>query len=166
MKIQPITHNTLAETVAGKLATSLLDGSLVPGSQLPSERDLMNQLGVSRATLREALKALEESRLIEARPNVGWFVHAIDEANVTKARELANVHGTAHRRAPPRTNRQPVRCAYRSPPKSRCTSPTCTPTAWELSSSSPGGSVKRFKTPTCWWSEPARWATTSSRTWR
>jgi len=58
MKIQPIPHNTLAETVAGKLASSLLDGSLLPGSQLPSERDLMNQLGVSRATLREALKAL------------------------------------------------------------------------------------------------------------
>jgi len=42
MKIQPITHNTLAETVAGKLAASLLDGSLMPGSQLPSERELMN----------------------------------------------------------------------------------------------------------------------------
>jgi molybdopterin/thiamine biosynthesis adenylyltransferase/DNA-binding transcriptional regulator YhcF (GntR family) len=92
MRIQPITHNTLAETVAGKLAASLLDGSLLPDSQLPSERDLMNQLGVSRATLREALKALEESRLIEARPNVGWFVHAIDESNVTKARELAKIN--------------------------------------------------------------------------
>jgi DNA-binding FadR family transcriptional regulator len=39
MKIQPITHYTLAETVAGKLAASLLDGSLMPGSQLPSERE-------------------------------------------------------------------------------------------------------------------------------
>ena len=95
MRIQPITHKTLAETVAGKLAASLLDGSLVPGSQLPSERELMNQLGVSRATLREALKALEESGLIEARPNVGWFVHVIDESNVTKARELAHTDGTA-----------------------------------------------------------------------
>ena len=94
MRIQPITHKTLSETVAGKLAHSLLDGSLVPGSQLPSERELMNQLGVSRATLREALKALEESGLIEGRPNVGWFVHAIDESNVTKARELAHVDGT------------------------------------------------------------------------
>ena len=109
MKIQPITHKTLAETVAGKLAASLLDGSLVPGTQLPSRRELMNQLGVSRATLREALKALEESRLIEARPNVGWFVHAVDESNVTKASELAACSGcstpalrrerTAHRSA-------------------------------------------------------------------
>jgi adenylyltransferase/sulfurtransferase len=93
MKIQPIPHNTLAETVAGKLAASLLDGSLLPGSQLPSERDLMNQLGVSRATLREALKALEESRLIVARPNVGWFVDAINESNLPKAMELANLDG-------------------------------------------------------------------------
>ena len=93
MKIQPIPHNTLAETVAGKLAASLLDGSLLPGSQLPSERDLMNQLGVSRATLREALKALEESRLIVARPNVGWFVDAVNESNLPKAMELANLDG-------------------------------------------------------------------------
>ena len=93
MKIQPIPHNSLAETVAGKLAASLLDGSLLPGSQLPSERDLMNQLGVSRATLREALKALEESRLIVARPNVGWFVDAVNESNLPKAMELANLDG-------------------------------------------------------------------------
>jgi molybdopterin/thiamine biosynthesis adenylyltransferase/DNA-binding transcriptional regulator YhcF (GntR family) len=89
MKIQPIPHQTLAETVAGKLAASLLDGSLAPGTQLPAERELMNQLGVSRATLREALKALEEYQLIESRPNVGWFARRIDEGNVTKARELA-----------------------------------------------------------------------------
>ena len=94
MKILPITHNTLAETVAGKLAVSILDGSVVPGSQLPSERELMSQLGVSRATLREALKTLEESRLIEGRPNVGWFVHSIDESNVAKARELARQDGS------------------------------------------------------------------------
>jgi molybdopterin/thiamine biosynthesis adenylyltransferase/DNA-binding transcriptional regulator YhcF (GntR family) len=98
MRIQPISHNTLSETITGKLATSMLDGSLVPGSQLPSERELMNQLGVSRATLREALKALEESGLIEARPNVGWFIHALDESNITKARELAHKDGFAQLR--------------------------------------------------------------------
>jgi molybdopterin/thiamine biosynthesis adenylyltransferase/DNA-binding transcriptional regulator YhcF (GntR family) len=93
MKIQPVSHRSLAETVAGKLAGSLLDGNLVPGGQLPSERELMSQLGVSRATLREALKTLEESSLIEAHPNVGWFARAINESNVAKARELAHVSG-------------------------------------------------------------------------
>ena len=88
MKIQPLTHKTLAESAAGKLATSLMDGSLPPGTQLPPERELMNQLGISRATLREALKALEKNNLIESRPNVGWFACAIDEANITQAKEL------------------------------------------------------------------------------
>ncbi len=89
MKIQPITHRSLSATIAGKLADSLLDGSIAPGSQFPAERELMSQFGVSRATLREALKILEESNLIESRPNVGWFAGKITAANITKARELA-----------------------------------------------------------------------------
>jgi adenylyltransferase/sulfurtransferase len=90
MKIEKISHKTLAETAAGKLAASLLDGSLAQGAQLPPERELMNQLGISRATLREALKALEENHLIESRPNVGWFARQIDESNITQAKELAS----------------------------------------------------------------------------
>src|SRR5688572_6850791 len=91
MKIEPVAHHSLAETVAGKIAASLLDGSLKPGLQLPPERELINRLGISRATLREALKALEENKLIESRPGVGWFACAIDEKNVAQARELASV---------------------------------------------------------------------------
>src|SRR5574339_1319619 len=89
MKIQKISHKTLAETAAGKLAASLLDGSLAQGGQLPPERELMNMLGISRATLREALKTLEENRLIESRPHVGWFARRIDETNIAQAKELA-----------------------------------------------------------------------------
>src|SRR5512146_1780750 len=89
MKIEKISHKTLAETAAGKLAASMLDGSLAQGAQLPPERELMNQLGISRATLREALKALEENNLIESRPNVGWFARKIDESNIAQAKELA-----------------------------------------------------------------------------
>ena len=75
MKIQPVNHRTLAETVAGRLAASMIDGNLPPGDQLPPERVLMSQLGVSRATLREALKALEENSLIEFAPE-RWLVCA------------------------------------------------------------------------------------------
>ncbi len=90
MKIQKISHKSLAETAASKLAASLLDGSLAQGAQLPSERELILQFGISRATLREALKALEENRLIESRPHVGWFARKIDESNITQAKELAS----------------------------------------------------------------------------
>jgi len=89
MNIDPVPRRTLPEAVAGKLAISILNHSLQSGSQLSPERELMRQLAVSRSTLREALKVLEENRLIEARPGVGWFVSPITEANLAKAHELA-----------------------------------------------------------------------------
>jgi len=85
----PVPRKTLAETVAGRLAVSILDESLQTGSQLPPERELMRQLAVSRSTLREALKLLEEARLIEARPGVGWFVCKLNETNIGQVHELA-----------------------------------------------------------------------------
>lgn len=89
MTIKPISYLTLAQVAAGKLATSILNGSLKPDDQLAPERELMKQLGISRSTLREALKALADSGLIEARPGRGWFVRHIDETNFAKAHKLA-----------------------------------------------------------------------------
>jgi len=89
MTIKPITHRSLAEIAAGKLAASILDNTLKPDSQLAPERALTKQLGISRSTLREALKILAENQLIEARPGIGWFVCTINEENVAKAHELA-----------------------------------------------------------------------------
>ena len=109
MKIQPIVHKTLAEAVAGKLTASLLDGSLEPGTQLPPERELITRFGISRTTLREALKTLEKNRLVESRKNVGWFALRIDESNMTQAREMAGPARQAERvaRNEPPTN--PIR---------------------------------------------------------
>jgi molybdopterin/thiamine biosynthesis adenylyltransferase/DNA-binding transcriptional regulator YhcF (GntR family) len=92
MKIQPVTHRTLAEIVAGRLAASLLAGTLKPGERLPSERELIGLLEVSRATLREGLKSLEQNRLIEAQQGVGWFACPMDDNNVARARELAEAY--------------------------------------------------------------------------
>ncbi len=100
MKMQPLTHNkTLSEAAAGKLASSILDGTLAPGTRLPAERDLMNQLGISRATLREALKTLEKNHLIESKPHIGWFAREINESNLTQAKEMAGGEIQTGRRA-------------------------------------------------------------------
>lgn len=59
-------HNAFEETVeriAGAIKTRLLS----PGDQLPPERELAQQLGVSRSTLREALRVLVEAGYLEAR---------------------------------------------------------------------------------------------------
>ena len=92
MKISPVGHVTLSQAVAGRLSASLLDGSIKTGDQLPSERELIQQLEVSRATLREALKAMEENDLIEARAGVGWFARKLDAENLAAARELAGIY--------------------------------------------------------------------------
>ena len=57
MKIHPVRHQTLAEIVAGRLAGSIIDAQWKPGEQLPAERTLMAQLGVSRTTLRKACES-------------------------------------------------------------------------------------------------------------
>ncbi len=89
MTIKPVPRKSLTDVVAAKIAASILDGTLPPGSQLPPERELMLQLEVSRSTVREALKVLEDGRLIEARPGVGWFTCPIDAGNFTQAHEMA-----------------------------------------------------------------------------
>lgn len=85
-----IARKSLAEIIAGKLAANILDGKVTAGTQLEPERDLVKEFGVSRSTLREALKILLDSRLIESRVSVGWFVCEITAGNLARARELAS----------------------------------------------------------------------------
>lgn len=65
---------TLADATSEALQRAILSGQFLPGSQLPPEFDLMAQLGVSRTTLREALKRLEEQGLILRRRGRGTYV--------------------------------------------------------------------------------------------
>lgn len=57
------------------LAALLEGGTYQPGDQLPPEPELAQQLGISRATLREVMRAFEERGLITRRHGVGTFVH-------------------------------------------------------------------------------------------
>jgi DNA-binding FadR family transcriptional regulator len=59
-------RNTFEETVE-RLAHAIKLGVVAPGERFPSERVLAPQLGVSRVTLREALRALEQAGYIESR---------------------------------------------------------------------------------------------------
>ena len=56
------------------VAEQIAHGELPPGSQLPSERSLCDQLHVSRTTVRRALAALVEDGLVESAPGRGTFV--------------------------------------------------------------------------------------------
>ena len=67
-------YMTLADATSAALQQAILSGKFPPGSQLPPEFDLIAQLGVSRTTLREALKRLEEQGLIFRRRGRGTYV--------------------------------------------------------------------------------------------
>jgi DNA-binding transcriptional regulator YhcF (GntR family) len=84
-----VSHQTLQEQVAGRLAALILDTPLPAGHQIPPEREMMARLGVSRPTLREALQALAELGLLEARPGVGWFVRKPSSTHLPTLRQLA-----------------------------------------------------------------------------
>lgn len=64
----------LYERIVQQIQERILTGELGAGYQLPTERELAEQFGVSRTAVREAMKALAQSGLIEVRPGRGTFV--------------------------------------------------------------------------------------------
>src|SRR5918995_229573 len=72
----PVQAVTAFEETVERLGTAIRLGLLPPGAQLPPERDLAEQLGISRSTLRQALTALTQSGHLAAvrGRGGGWFV--------------------------------------------------------------------------------------------
>ena len=68
------------EQIAEVLEAEIRAGALGAGDRLPGERDLAQRMGVSRATIREALGALQLAGLIETRQGAGSFVAATPPA--------------------------------------------------------------------------------------
>jgi GntR family transcriptional regulator, transcriptional repressor for pyruvate dehydrogenase complex len=64
VQFQPIRSARAFEEIANQIRTELAEGRLRVGSRLPAERALSEQFGVSRNTLREALRSLENAGLI------------------------------------------------------------------------------------------------------
>ena len=73
---EPVQAVTTFEETVERLGTAIRLGLLGPGAQLPPERELADQLGISRSTLRQALTALTQSgHLVAVRGRSGgWFV--------------------------------------------------------------------------------------------
>jgi DNA-binding FadR family transcriptional regulator len=61
----PIQRRKISHEVFDRLMARIRSGALPPGSQLPSERELMEEYGVGRPAVREALQTLERSGIVE-----------------------------------------------------------------------------------------------------
>lgn len=74
MDLKPIKTKKIYEEIVEQIRQLVQDGELEPGDKLLSERELSDRLKVSRASVREALSALEIMGLIEVRPGGGTFI--------------------------------------------------------------------------------------------
>lgn len=71
---QPVQSTTVVQQIIDKITHSLIKGELKPGDRLPPEPELAVQLGVSRTSLREALKTLCGIGVLNARKRGGTFI--------------------------------------------------------------------------------------------
>lgn len=79
----------LATAVVGDLADRIVVGEFAAGAPLPGEPVLCDRFGVSRITIREAVKALEAMRLVEVRQGAGTTVRGREEWNLLDQTVLA-----------------------------------------------------------------------------
>jgi GntR family transcriptional regulator, transcriptional repressor for pyruvate dehydrogenase complex len=65
--LKPVHKQSLSEAVFLQLRDQIVNGELAPGASLPAERVLCEALGVNRGSIREALRRLQQSRLVSVR---------------------------------------------------------------------------------------------------
>lgn len=61
-----------------KIKEMILSGEIGPGDRLPPEKDLSERLGLSRSSMREAVKALEVIRVLDVRRGDGTYVTSLE----------------------------------------------------------------------------------------
>lgn len=83
----------IPDTIAHQLETRILEGSLKPGDRLPAERELAVELGVSRPSLREAIKQLVSRELLVSRHGGGTYVtDRLDTSFIVPWQQLIDQH--------------------------------------------------------------------------
>ena len=75
--VEPIKSTRIYEEIIRQIKTLVQEGKLKSGDQLPPERELAERFKVSRASVREALRALESMGLLEIRRGEGTFVREV-----------------------------------------------------------------------------------------
>jgi DNA-binding FadR family transcriptional regulator len=76
LPLQAVEPRRLYRQIADQIAQLIASGEFLPGARLPAERELASSLGVSRASVREAIISLEMGGLVEVRVGSGIFVTA------------------------------------------------------------------------------------------
>jgi DNA-binding FadR family transcriptional regulator len=76
--LKPIKTKKIYEQIVDQIGLLVAEGQLKPGDRLPSERELVERFQVSRASIREAISALEMMGLIEVRSGEGTYIRQVN----------------------------------------------------------------------------------------
>ena len=91
-QLRPVTRPRLYEVIVEQLCTYIADNEMMPGEKLPAERDLATKLSVSRASLSQALVALEVQGVLSVRHGDGAILvrRPTEERAIRALREHAD----------------------------------------------------------------------------
>ena len=104
-RLNEIPQTSLRIRVANAIRDAIIEGDFKPGEKIP-EKELAEELGVSRTPVREAIRILEQQGLVEVRPKYGTFIanldwqEAHDSLSVRAALEQLAVQQTMERLSP------------------------------------------------------------------
>lgn len=85
MRYTAIKTGRLADDVSNQIKEAIFQGDYQPGEKIPSEHELVGLFGVSRVIVREAIRNLEQTGLVEIRrgPKGGAFVQSLSHNSVS-----------------------------------------------------------------------------------
>ena len=84
MEFTPVKTKRLYEEIVEQIKQLITGGNLKPGDKLLPEREMAERLQVSRASVREAIRALEMLGFVEIRPGDGTFVRDTDTDDIIR----------------------------------------------------------------------------------
>lgn len=99
MSLSPVRQSSLSDQVVERLRAEIVEGRWKVGERIPPEPELIAELGVARGTLREALRALQYSGMLDIRRGDGTFVSARSEVPGALARSGGTIGDVLEARA-------------------------------------------------------------------
>ncbi|HJW73109.1 MAG TPA: FadR/GntR family transcriptional regulator [Geothrix sp.] len=84
MDFTPIRTKRLYEEIVEQIKQFISNGKLKPGDKLLPERELAEKLGVSRASVREAIRTLDILGVIDIKPGGGTFIRETDNDDIIR----------------------------------------------------------------------------------
>lgn len=92
---RPLNRSRLHEEIVTIIQKKIMSGTISPGDKLPTERELAENFNVNRATVREALRKLENLDLVEIRHGDGLYAkNYLESGNLDLIKAAFNMNGS------------------------------------------------------------------------